>query len=288
MKKTGVKKLQKVIIFGLGSLFKEYEEDIRLRWEIIGVTDNNSMLHQNEDLYIAPDNLKEKKDVNIVICVKEAYLDIYRQLIEYGFCNEDIINITEVSYKKIISAWEKQGSILPPPDEYKRLVVQDYAKRNDCVQLIETGTYLGGMVEAQLNKFDNIASIELSNELFQKAVQKFKGIESVHLYCGDSGNLIGEVIEKENAFEKTLFWLDGHYSGGETACGEDESPIMKELGSISKKCRNGVILIDDARCFVGKGGYPTIEQLKSYMESIFIIKSWENETDIIRCVFDGI
>ena len=141
------------------------------------------------------------------------------------------------------------------------------------------------MIEAQIAAFRNVASIELSKELYQRALTRFDGIESVHLYCGDSSILLGTMIDNEDAFVNTLFWLDGHYSGGETACGEKESPIIEELSIISKKCKEGVILIDDARCFVGKDGYPTIDRLKEYMSGIFSLKSWEVESDIIRCVF---
>ena len=115
---------------------------------------------------------------------------------------------------------EKGGSKLPPPEEYKRMIVKQYAKNYNCEKLIETGTYLGGMIEAQIAAFRNVASIELSKELYQRALTRFDGIESVHLYCGDSSILLGTMIDNEDAFVNTLFWLDGHYSGGETACGE--------------------------------------------------------------------
>ena len=41
---------------------------------------------------------------------------------------------------------------------------------------------------------------------------------------GDSTDVLPEVVEKMD--EPTLFWLDGHYSGGITASGEQETPIV--------------------------------------------------------------
>ena len=50
--------------------------------------------------------------------------------------------------------------------------------------------------------------------------------------------------------EPTLFWLDGHYSGGVTARGSKETPILDEVDKIlSTKESRHVLIVDDARCF---------------------------------------
>ena len=60
--------------------------------------------------------------------------------------------------------------------------------------------------------------------------------------------------------EKILFWLDGHFSGVGTGGGDDICPIINELRLIAQSNRNDhCILIDDARCFTGEDGYPTLD-----------------------------
>ena len=62
--------------------------------------------------------------------------------------------------------------------------------------------------------------------------------------------------------ERTVFWLDGHYSGGFTARAALDTPVVKELGTIfSHRVKDHVILIEDARLFNGTDDYPTIEEL---------------------------
>jgi hypothetical protein len=62
-----------------------------------------------------------------------------------------------------------------------------------------------------------------------------------------------------------LFWLDGHYSGGATARGHKDCPVLEELDAIFNSPFEHVIYIDDARLFTGKDDYPTLEALKAYV-----------------------
>mgnify|MGYP001369983704 CR=1 FL=1 len=38
----------------------------------------------------------------------------------------------------------------------------------------------------------------------------------------------------KNIDKPALFWLDGHYSGGVTGMGDNETPILEELEQIYK------------------------------------------------------
>ena len=66
-----------------------------------------------------------------------------------------------------------------------------------------------------------------------------------------------------------LFWLDAHYSGGETAHSKNKAtPIQDELNKILSSEYDNVILIDDARFFwVGNYNYPDLTQLCSWIET---------------------
>jgi hypothetical protein len=137
--------------------------------------------------------------------------------------------------------------------------VLSHALRLHIDTLVETGTYMGQMVDAQKGFFKTIYSIELSTDLHARAVKKFRRYDHIRLIQGDSGERLAEIVDALTG--PALFWLDGHYSGGITALGSKECPIIEELGHILRSRYSHTVLIDDARLFVG-GEYPTIAELE--------------------------
>lgn len=184
-----------------------------------------------------------------------------------------------------LEEWEKKGRPVPPPHYYKQKTIKEYAIKYGMEYFIETGTYMGDMVKAQIDIFKKVSSIELSVDLYRRAKEKFSDFSNVKIYQGDSAKLLSRMIDDLPQKNKILFWLDGHYSEGITAKGDKETPIIEELNSIVDCVKDSIILIDDARCFTGKGDYPTLESLQDY----FIkkgIDSWKVEDDIIRILVD--
>jgi hypothetical protein len=167
--------------------------------------------------------------------------------------------------KQALGEWEREGKPAPPPHTIKQQTLQSYAEKYNLKVLVETGTFYGDMIEAMKHVFDKIYSIELSQDLFEKAKKRFKGQNQVELIQGDSGIELRNLLSKIN--QPTLFWLDGHYSAGETAQGDKDTPIFEELQHIfDKPDRGHVIIIDDARCFGSYPDYPSIEQLKEFIK----------------------
>jgi hypothetical protein len=161
------------------------------------------------------------------------------------------------------------------------MTIKEYGKKYSIQILVETGTYFGEMVEAQRANFQKIFSIELSKELWAKASDKFSPYPKIKILQGDSGVVLHKIMPE---IEKpALFLLDGHFSAGVTAKGDKDCPIFEELDAIfSGSPHNHVILIDDARCFVGEGDYPTIENLSSYIRAKNPKYSIQIKDDIIR------
>lgn len=182
----------------------------------------------------------------------------------------------------VLAKWKVRGCPVPPPDYYKIDEVTKYGKKYGCNILIETGTYHGGMINAQWQHFDYIASVELSIELYQKAKTRFINCENIHLYQGDSGEKVFNMIKDLPSKDGVLFWLDSHYSGGITARGDIDTPVIHELETIFNMMEHCVILIDDARCFVGKNGYPRVESLLDYVSSKKESVQMSVRNDIIR------
>ncbi len=157
---------------------------------------------------------------------------------------------------------------IPSYDE-KRAVIDSYRLRFGCTILVETGTFLGDTVAHFKDKVDKVYSIELSQELAERAAKRFANDRHISILQGDSSEVLSGILPQLNS--PTLFWLDGHYSSeffiGEeyfvTAKGETNTPIEKELTillSIPKQIF--AILIDDARLFTGRNDYPTLKKIK--------------------------
>jgi hypothetical protein len=165
-----------------------------------------------------------------------------------------------------VAEWERRGRPAPPPHLVKRRVLQQYAEQYGLRVLVETGTYLGDTVEAMKHRFDKIYSIELSEELYRRAKERFAGESHIELINGDSGKVLEGVMKELT--QPALFWLDGHYSEGITAKGETDTPIWEELEHILNARPLGhVVIIDDARAFGSDSAYPTIEELKEFVGS---------------------
>ena len=183
--------------------------------------------------------------------------------------------------RKAIRSWQAQGQPAPPPPAYKQAVVKRYAQEFHLKILVETGTYQGEMIAAQERNFSQIHSIELDEELSQKAKTKFAALPHIAVVQGDSSLKLAEILK--NTRGPCLFWLDAHYSGDITARGSIDTPIVQELEIIfSRSNKEDVILIDDARCFNGTNDYPTLEKLQQFVLAAKPGAKFEIVNDIIR------
>ncbi len=166
----------------------------------------------------------------------------------------------------IYMRWKKRGRPVPPPHIAKQRTISWFNKKYKFNTLVETGTYLGDMVEAQKGNFAQIISIELSEELFKRARHRFRDNNHVTILYGDSGKVLHQVVP--GLMKQSLFWLDGHYSGDITALGEKVSPVFEEFDAIfSGPPLNHVILVDDANLFIGTNGYPAADALIRHVKS---------------------
>jgi hypothetical protein len=189
----------------------------------------------------------------------------------------------KVIQRNEIKSWERNGKPVPPPHIVKQQTLRNYANKYGLKIFIETGTYYGDMIEALKNDFEQLYSIELSEMLYEKARMRFEDEVKIKIIHGDSGVMLQMVLEKID--KPALFWLDGHYSGGVTERGDEETPIYKELETIYKAHDYGhVIVIDDARCFGVNPGYPTIEDLSGYIKQKKPCSEIVIENDSIRII----
>ena len=166
-------------------------------------------------------------------------------------------------YLQQILEWKNNNKTGPSPHLLKQNILTYLQIKHNYNILIETGTYLGEMVDAQKLWFNKIISIELDKNLYNLAVKKFQKNNKIQILNGDSGIIMSTIVNELN--EEAIFWLDGHYSGGITAKGEKICPIYEELNAILNSSYKHIILIDDLRLFVGKDDYPTIDELNNFI-----------------------
>jgi len=191
-------------------------------------------------------------------------------------------NIKEgISARKKVLLWKLQGRPVPAPHAVKQMINKYYAAKFKPRVFIETGTYMGEMIDSILNIFPKIISIEFDPKLAQRAQSRFSSEPHVTILQGDSGEILPKLLAEING--PCLFWLDAHYSGGVTAHADQETPIIREIKTIlDHPCADHVILIDDAREFTGSKDYPTLEELRQIIHQKR--KEWQMvvEADIIR------
>lgn len=129
--------------------------------------------------------------------------------------------------------------------------------------LVETGTYLGDGVSRALQAgFKKVFSCEINAELVERARGIFD-VNTVEIVHAPSEKALAIFLEKMNS--RAVFFLDGHampesetstvFGSSSLVDGVSEdpqtfSPLMVELGLISKHARKDhIILIDDRQCF---------------------------------------
>jgi hypothetical protein len=208
---------------------------------------------------------------------------VYKKVLNYLIPQSVTNYINIINQKKEFKKWQQNGCPVPPPHLVKQMAIAEYQQKYNISILVETGSFLGDMVEAQKRRFNQIFSIELGVDLYRNTSKRFKRNEQIKILLGDSGKVLPDILSEIN--EPAIFWLDGHYSAGITAKGDKDCPIYEELNAIfnSKKI-NHILLIDDARCFNGEGDYPTIEDLSSFINSKDKNYTVEIKNDIIRYI----
>ena len=121
---------------------------------------------------------------------------------------------------------------------------------------IETGTFMGNTIIPLENYFRELHTIEIKEEFYDKVKNNYNKYKStnekrINFHLGDSAEVLADLCPKIK--NNTIFFLDGHWSSGNTGKGNKDVPIYEELQNIMEHLKyNCIIIIDDCRLF-GKG-----------------------------------
>ncbi len=117
---------------------------------------------------------------------------------------------------------------------------------------IETGTYLGNTAIWASEHFETIYTIEIDHEISQKAFFNARHKNNINFIIGDSSKELSAISSALTG--SNIYWLDGHWCQ-EVPKISFECPLVYELNSIVAR-PDDIILIDDARFFMGVVPYP--------------------------------
>ncbi|MBM4162919.1 MAG: hypothetical protein FJ222_00500 [Lentisphaerae bacterium] len=166
----------------------------------------------------------------------------------------------------------------------KQQLLRACARKYGLQILIETGTCHGDTLAALRDVFEHLYSIELCKPYFELVKKRFNRMPHVHLVLGDSATELKGILDQVRPLKRRLlFWLDGHYSGADSAKGEVETPIFQELDHIlgDEQTLSAVIAIDDAREFGGNPNYPSMDELVAFVKRRRNVVTVSVHTDII-------
>lgn len=127
-------------------------------------------------------------------------------------------------------------------------IVIGLARLNDSRIFVETGTFEGGTTRWASNYFETVHTIERAENLYNLHSNELAHIKGVTPHLGDSRDILPQILNDIGG-QKAVYWLDGHWSGGETSGENDECPLLDELICLSSRTED-IILIDDARLFL--------------------------------------
>lgn len=177
--------------------------------------------------------------------------------------------------------WKARGYASPSPTAIKHKVL----KRNGypAAAWVETGTFLGETTVLLAREAKQVYSLEPATEFYVRAQNKFSSWENVSVINGPSETVLPTLLP--NLTGPVNFWLDGHYSAGQTFKGRKDTPIIEELSEIElniAKLKPICVLIDDVRCFDPSkseySSYPSIDYLVDWARKNGL--KWHIEHDI--------
>ncbi|QSJ15280.1 hypothetical protein JYQ62_25985 [Nostoc sp. UHCC 0702] len=147
--------------------------------------------------------------------------------------------------------------------------IKSLQKKTKSSVFIETGTYLGVTTKRCAPIFNKLYTIELDEKLAEQAKKYLSNNKNVEVIQGDASKILSDLLEIEE-ITNALVFLDGHFSGGLTACGEQPEPAVEELKILAKhKSKINCIIIDDFRSFGGDLGFPKKFELLKAAEEYF-------------------
>jgi hypothetical protein len=117
-----------------------------------------------------------------------------------------------------------------------------------AADFVETGTSYGKTALWASQHFTHVYTIERSAAMYRYATAAHGKVANISFLQGDSREHLRALQPK--CLRPAIFWLDAHWSGGESYGEGDECPLLEEIAIIDGGRPDHLLLIDDARLFL--------------------------------------
>lgn len=154
-------------------------------------------------------------------------------------------------------------------------LINRFLKHIKIPTLVETGTAAGGSVKEAASYFENCHTIELNPE----RPIKEDAPQNIIWHTGSSIEVLPEIvyqlIQKKAGidsphFRYAMFWLDSHFDGDKPSGSKyKDCYLLEELEIISEYSQDSIIIIDDARLFMGNPPHPNEPKEWPNLQQIF-------------------
>lgn len=142
--------------------------------------------------------------------------------------------------------------------------------------LIETGTYRAENTLLMATLFYEVHSIELSDQLFEEALEKCADNCNIFLYHGNSV----DVLPTLNMNQPLVYFLDAHACKTKPMVTAHTFPLWEELDFICSRPHQDIIIVDDVHTF---GEHDTRSQEPRWAEVTFgSITDYVNQRKPVR------
>jgi hypothetical protein len=134
---------------------------------------------------------------------------------------------------------------MPSLDNFFLSQLQDDYTKYPC--FIETGTLNGDTTFALEPYFEKLYTIEFSEKYYRGTKNNYRG-NKINFILGDSSIVFESLLPTIS--EKCVFFLDGHWSSGDTGHSNKDCPLEEEITHINNLFQNeAIIIVDDFRLF---------------------------------------
>jgi predicted O-methyltransferase YrrM len=167
---------------------------------------------------------------------------------------------------------KKNGILRQPEYISKSMLAAMIGFKYKKKYFIETGTFIGQSTYNIQNMFKKIYTCEASKDLYKAAKKLFYLTKknNIKIYLGDSKIMLKSLNKK--IFDDSIFFLDAHYSKGNTSKEFGACPLIDELKIIFSNSSKAIIVIDDIRTMNGKNGYPKLLDILNYIPNNLVVK----------------
>lgn len=154
------------------------------------------------------------------------------------------------------------------------------ARTFELDDFIETGTFEGKTTIWAAEHFERVATVENARTIYERTSARLAHLSNVRFLFGHSKDVLGDVVSSLQG--PSLFWLDGHWSGGDTYGEGDECPVLDEIRLADQSPHEHFLLIDDARLFVAPPPHPhRAEHWPSIDELCAVLKAKHEDAYVV-------